>query len=98
MFFISDEKELVFDKIKALYFYASWMPYHKKMTIMIDKVEKKHDNINFFAIDVDHFKVLCKRFEVTSIPTVIIMIDSREIKRLNGLILTSAFKSAFADI
>lgn len=99
MIFITQEDELkIGEGIVGLYFYASWMPYHKKMMIMISKIEEKYNNIIFYAIDTDYFKNLCKRFEVTSIPTVIIRKNDIEANRLNGIILTSAFRSAFVDI
>jgi thiol-disulfide isomerase/thioredoxin len=99
MQFITSESELQFQsKIVALYFYAYWMPYHKKMLTMISKMEEKHKDIAFFAIDVEYFKGLCKRFNVTSIPEVLILVDGKEAKRINGLVLTSAFRSAFGDI
>lgn len=99
MLFITKEEEIKTDsKILSLYFYAHWMPYHKKMATMISKIEEKYKDIIFLAIDVDHFKSLCKRFNVTSIPEVLIMVNGEEIKRINGLVLTSAFKSVFADI
>lgn len=99
MFFLTQEDDLKLNKdFQALYFYASWMPYHKKMMIMIDKIEKKYQNISFLAIDTDHFKGLCRRFNVNNIPLILVMKDGAELKRINGLILTSAFKSAFADI
>lgn len=98
MIFITQEAELSLDKAQVLYFYATWMPYHKKMMHMIEKVEEKRKDIAFFAIDVDHFKGLCRRFDVVSIPSVLILQDGKEIKRINGLVMTSAFKSAFADI
>lgn len=99
MFFITHENEfIVHSEIQSLYFYASWMPYHNKMLIMINKMEEKYKNIEFIAVDVDHFKSLCKRFLIDSIPTVLILKNGFEIKRINGTVLTSAFKSAFADI
>lgn len=99
MLFITHESELVIQPtIQALYFYASWMPYHNKMLVMIDKMREKYKNINFTAIDVDYFKGLCKRFSIESIPTVLVLKNGAEIKRINGIVLTSAFKSAFADI
>ncbi len=99
MFFITQESELQStSKIVSLYFYASWMPFHKKMLTMIGKMEEKYKDIAFFAIDVDHFKGLCKRFNVTSIPEVLILVDGKEAKRINGLVLTSAFRSTFGDI
>lgn len=99
MLYITNEAQLLFkDKIVCLYFYSSWMPYHKKMLIMIDKIEKKYKNIVFFAIDVDFFKNLCIRFSIKSIPNVLIFDDGKEIKRVDGLVMTSAFKSIFVDI
>jgi len=99
MLFLTSEDELILqEKLQVLYFYASWMPYHKKMQTMIFKVAKKYPDIDFFAIDVDYFKSFIKRFSVESIPTVLILNNGKEIKRINGLVLTSAFKSAFADI
>jgi thioredoxin-like negative regulator of GroEL len=74
------------------------MPYHKKMVSMLDKMEKKYPSINFFAIDVDFFKSFTKRFCLDSIPTILIFKNSKEVKRINGLILTSALSAAFADI
>jgi thiol-disulfide isomerase/thioredoxin len=99
MFFLTEEQDFKFNSnIQALYFYASWMPYHKKMMVMISKIEEKYKDIKFTAIDVNEFNSLCKRFNITSIPTVLIIINGEEIKRINGLVMTSAFKSAFADI
>lgn len=65
---------------------------------MIGKMEEKHKDIEFIAIDTDHFKGLCKRFTIDQIPSVLIVKDGIEIKRITGLVLTSAFRSAFADI
>jgi thioredoxin-like negative regulator of GroEL len=99
MLFITQEEEINMDlPLQSLYFYASWMPYHKKFLTMIGKIEEKHKDISFFAIDVDQFTSQCKRFSINSVPTVLILRGGKEVKRINGLVLTSAFKRAFADI
>jgi thioredoxin-like negative regulator of GroEL len=99
MLFITREEELQIDlPLQALYFYASWMPYHNKFLTMISKIEDKYKDISFSAIDVEEFKNQCKRFSIDSVPTVIVLKGGKEVKRINGLVLTSAFKSAFADI
>jgi thioredoxin-like negative regulator of GroEL len=99
MQFITQEEELSMSlPLQALYFYASWMPYHNKFITMISKIEEKYKGISFYAIDVDAFPNQCKRFSVDSIPEVLILKDGKEVKRITGLVLTSAFKSAFADI
>ena len=99
MLFLVQEKDLdINQSLCALYFYASWMPFHKKMMIMIEKMEQKYPIIKFFAINVESFKGLCKRFAISSVPIVLILEAGREAKRINGIVLTSAFKSAFVDI
>ena len=99
MNFITQESELQINSgIQAIYFYANWLPFHKKMLNMISKIEDKYSNILFMAIDTDHFKNMCKRFNIESIPAIIIFKDGKEIKRINGLLMTSAFRAIFADI
>lgn len=98
MIFITREEEIQIDlPLQSLYFYASWMPYHKKFLVMIEKIEEKH-KMPFYAIDVDQFKNQCKRFQIDSVPTILVLKEGKEVKRINGLILTSALKSAYADI
>jgi thioredoxin-like negative regulator of GroEL len=99
MRFITSENEIKLENnLQGIYFYAHWLPYHKKMLTMIGKMEDKYKNINFLAVDVDNFSNQCIRFNISSIPTIIILNNGKEIKRINGMVLTSAFKSALADI
>lgn len=99
MRFLTQEDDFkLTSKTQSIYFYATWMPFHKKMLVMISKMEEKYKDIEFIAIDVDSFKGLCKRFTIESIPSVLLMKDGVELKRITGLVLTSAFRSAFADI
>jgi thioredoxin-like negative regulator of GroEL len=99
MNFITREEEVQMDiPLQSLYFYASWMPYHKKFVTMISKMEEKYSNMIFSAIDVDRFTSQCKRFSIDTVPTILILQEGKEIKRITGLVLTSAFKSTYADI
>lgn len=99
MIFITDESELNLNcKNTILYFYASWMPFHKKMLSMISKMEDKYKNFVFYGIDTDYFKNLNKIFDIQEIPTIIIRNENKELKRIIGVIMTSAFKSSLNDI
>ena len=60
MIFITSTDDVKDDKLIFLYFYANWLPLHKKMLLMLDKIEKKYNN-SFYAIDTDSFKEYCKR-------------------------------------
>lgn len=93
------EEELREDnKFVCLYFFASWMPFDKKMKIMIEKMEKKREDVTFLAIDVERHKSLCVRFKVDSVPTIVINKDGKEVKRIVGLVLTSAFNKTFNEL
>lgn len=99
MFFLHQEKDLIINnKVQALYFYSSWMPFNKKMLNMLSKCEIKYPNIDFFAIDVDFFKNICYRFNIETIPTIVILNNGNLLKKINGIVMTSALKSAFSDI
>ena len=99
MLFLSAENDLYLtNNIQALYFYSSWMPFHKKMLTMLKTIEAKYKDIEYIAIDVDFFKKLCIRFDVKSIPTIIILHNGKELKRVNGIILTQPLKKIFNDI
>jgi thiol-disulfide isomerase/thioredoxin len=99
MKFITDDNDInnVGIGICSFYFYATWMPFNKKMLAMIKTIEEKHNAI-FFAIDSDYNKSICKRYAVKSIPEIIIISGGKEIKRINGIVMLSALKSVYADI
>lgn len=101
MLFISDEKEIIYNKgIVSIYFYTSWMPvnFHKKIITMASKVEDLHKDIKFIAADCEYFKGLPIRFSIKSVPTFINFIDGKEHSRITGLALTSAFKNAYLEL
>lgn len=93
MNFILEEKDLILEGNLICYFYANWMPYHKKMVQILNKMEEKHNNVKFYAIDSDYFKSMNKRFNVDSLPTIIIFKDGKEVNRIKGVPMTSAVRA-----
>ena len=99
MQFIIRENEIELNNgICSVYFYSNWMPFHKKMLSILDKMENKYKDIKHLAIDIDQLKTVVKRFDIESVPTTLIFKDGKEIKRIVGIVLTSAMRSAYADI
>jgi thioredoxin-like negative regulator of GroEL len=92
MIFLTFEEDLKVSGMQVFYFYAPWMPWHKKMLIMIEKAEKKH-TVPFLAIDTDAFKSSVRRFGINQVPTMLILENGQELGRLEGLPLTSAFNN-----
>lgn len=98
MIFIIQEKELQIDlPLQSLYFYSIFDPFHKKLITMISLIEKMYKT-PFYAIDVNQFNNQCKRFMVDCVPTVLILNNGIEIKRMKKIILTNIFNSVYGDI
>jgi thioredoxin-like negative regulator of GroEL len=76
---------------QVFYFYAPWMIFHAKYLIMISQHEKKE--LPFFAIDIASFLNQCKRFNISSIPTILLLKNGKQISRLEGKITTAQFKA-----
>ena len=68
------------------------------LTPFLNKMESKHISVKFNAIDVDFFKNAIKRFNVESLPTIIIFKENKEIKRIVGVPMTSAVRAILNDI
>lgn len=97
-YLISEDDIYSKKNFQVIYFYGTWMNYHKKFCNMISSFEEKNKNFYFLAVDVDKFRPVANRFEVKSIPCLVVLHKDKEVKKCNGMLLTSAFKSFLNDI
>ena len=99
MIFLNHESELTWNnQFQVLYFNSIWLPFKQKLILMLDKIAQKYPAIALFVIDVDQFKPLCKRFSVETIPTVLIIENGKEVKRIDRVLPTREFTAIFDDI
>lgn len=85
MIFISDEIKWNLGKSwQCLYFYTTDMIFHNKILLLLNNIEKKYSSINFSAIDAECFKTISTRYDIKSVPTIILFSSRREVGRLVG--------------
>ena len=66
-----------------LYFTAEWCNPCKRVRPIAEELDR--DNvIKFQFIDADDNSDLCRKFDIKSIPTFILVEDGKEVKRING--------------
>ena len=66
-------------------FYASWCGPCQAIAPTLEALAEKHsDHYRFFKVDVDAERSLAKRFDIMSIPTLVLLKGGREINRLSG--------------
>lgn len=72
---IMNENEIIF-----IDFYATWCMPCKAMTPVIEEIAKEHKEVKFVKVDVDKNEKLAIKYNVMSIPTMII-IKNREVTK-----------------
>lgn len=84
MRFLTSESDISIQKVDILYFYNSdqAFPISEMMFPILSELDK---NNNIICIDLFYFKKMYKRFNIEEIPTILIMKDGVESKRITGI-------------
>jgi thiol-disulfide isomerase/thioredoxin len=86
MLFLTSDKEFIINDKHIVYFYSveNVYPLNKDIFNLLDDIEKQH-NVSVLCVDIDRFKNLTKRCQITELPTFLLFKDKREIKRITGM-------------
>lgn len=66
-------------------FYATWCMPCEAMSPIIEEIAKEHKEVKFVKIDVDKNEELATKYNIMSIPTMIIMKNGEVIKNFIGV-------------
>ena len=81
------QEEVINYKGKVLVdFNAEWCGPCKMMRPVLDKYAEEHDNVKIVSINVDNNNELARKYNVFSIPCLVVMKDGKELERSVGLI------------
>ena len=81
------QDEVIDSKIKVLVdFNAEWCGPCKMMRPVLDKYAEEHDNVKIVSINVDNNNELARKYNVFSIPCLVVIKDGKELDRTVGLI------------
>ena len=80
-----NEEVLDSDKITIVDFYADWCGPCKMMSPIIDKIAEENEKIKVGKLNVDEAQDIAMKYNVMSIPTIIIFKNGIEYKRFIGV-------------
>lgn len=73
-------------------FWASWCMPCKMLSPVVDEVAEEVISVKVAKVNVDEQQSLAARFDVMSIPTLIVFKDGKEVRRSVGVIPKEAVK------
>lgn len=81
-----DEEVLKSDKTVLIDFYADWCGPCKMISPIIEAVAKENQNIKVVKVNVDDAQDIAIKYDVMSIPTLVVVKNGEETKRVVGLV------------
>ena len=80
------EKEVInSDKTTIIDFYADWCGPCKMMAPIIDKIAEENNDVKVGKLNVDEGQDIAMKYNVMSIPTIIVFENGMEFKRFVGV-------------
>lgn len=79
-------------------FGAEWCVYCKKIAPIIEELSAEFPGVVFGSIDVDLEPMLAARFQVRSLPTVLLLKDGNVVKQFIGAQTKETFRKALAEL
>lgn len=81
-----EEEVLKSEKTVLVDFYADWCGPCKMLSPIVDEVAEEKEDIKFVKINVDESQETAFKYQIMSIPTLVVIQNGNEVKRSVGLI------------
>lgn len=81
---VEEYQELTKEGVVLVDFFATWCGPCKMLAPVLDEVEKEAENVKILKVDVDKFPELASKFNVMSIPTLVLLKNEEVVKISNG--------------
>lgn len=73
------------DSLSVVDFFGTWCMPCKRIRPILEKVDEKLKDVNFYGVDVDDCQDIAVRYRVFSVPTIMCFRSGRKLGTLVGL-------------
>lgn len=86
-------EESVKSGVTLVDFYAEWCGPCRMLSPILEELSAEESGVRFAKVDVDNAQKLATNHQVTSVPTLVLYKDGKEVDRILGLRDKEALKS-----
>ena len=79
------EKVINSKKLVVIDFSASWCMPCRMLKPIMERVETKVKDVNFYNVDIDESEEVAKRYRIFSVPTLVAFRDGKKVDSMVGL-------------
>lgn len=80
-----EEEVIKSEKLVLVDFYADWCGPCKMLSPIVDQIAEENSDIKVVKVNVDDSQDLAMKYQVMSIPTLVVIKEGKEINRSVGL-------------
>ena len=79
------EKEISKKNLVVIDFSATWCMPCRMLKPIMERVEKKMEDVEFFNVDIDDSEEIAKRYRIFSVPTLVAFREGKKVDSMVGL-------------
>ena len=98
MIYINEETELKLVGLSVVKFYLEDCKPCKRLDTILAKMEKEFPNYNFYSVNIDNCLDLAKKYEIKSVPTLVIFNGNALVNKIVGLMSTEIIRKEFTKV
>ena len=89
--------DTVKDKMVLLAFYADWCPPCKALAVVLEELVKEVEGVTIAKVNIDEEKELTQKYDVYSVPTILLLKDGKVVKTDTGFRSKASLKKFIED-
>ena len=80
----SEFERALHTRVAVVDFFASWCMPCVMMGDVLENLSQKYNDANFVKINIERSPDISQKFEISSLPCVVLFVDGKEVDRING--------------
>lgn len=82
------------DNLVLVDFFATWCGPCEMMAPVVEDISNEFDYVDVYKVDIDESAELCREYDISAVPTLLLFKDGEEVERFVGVTGKSELSNA----